>query len=205
MSIVDKALGAITPPESEDKRAEATRKAREAAGEGDWLALALEHHELIREAFEVCRQATGAQDRSVAMKRLALVLNGHSQAEEVVLYPAMAKAGEKASAGQAYAEQTTAKMQMAELERIAPAMPEWLDKLEHIRGAVLHHMYEEEDHWFLRLKRDYQDQAFLTRRYAEEFKRYTGGAGSGRAGSLLRESESRSWDMAETRPDDAVQ
>jgi hypothetical protein len=205
MSVVDKALGAITPPESEDKRAEATRKAREAAGEGDWLALALEHHELIREAFEVCCQATGAQDRSVAMKRLALVLNGHSQAEEIVLYPAMAKAGEEGSADMAYTEQVTAKMQMAELERIAPAMPDWLEKLEHIRGAVLHHMYEEEDHWFLRLKRDYQDQAFLTRRYAEEFKRYTGGAGSGQARSLLRESESRSWDMAETRPDPSVQ
>jgi len=205
MSIVGKALGAVTPPENEEKRAEATRKARECAGEGDWLSMALEHHDLIREAFEVCCQATGAEDRMAAMKRLALVLNGHSQAEEVVLYPAMAKAGEKTSAGLAYAEQTTAKMQMAELERIAPAMPDWLEKLQHIRGAVLHHMYEEEDHWFLRLKRDYQDQAFLTRRYAEEFKRYTGGAGSGRPRSLLRESESRTWDMAERRPDTGMQ
>jgi hypothetical protein len=204
MSIVDKALGAITPPESEEKRAEATRKARACAGEGDWLALALEHHDLIREAFEVCCQAEGAEDRQMAMKRLALVLNGHSQAEEVVLYPAMAKAGEKGSAGMAYTEQVTAKMQMAELERIAPAMPEWLEKLQHIRGAVLHHIYEEEDHWFIRLKEEYEDQAFLTRRYAEEFKRYTGSPGAMKGG-LLRESESRSWDMAETRPDSGVQ
>jgi hemerythrin superfamily protein len=204
MSIIDKAVGAITPPESEEKRAEATRKAREAAGEGDWLALALEHHDLIREAFEVCCQAEAAEDRLMAMKRLALVLNGHSLAEEIVLYPAMAKAGEKGSAGLAYTEQTTAKMQMAELERIAPSTPEWLDKVRHIRGAVLHHMYEEEDHWFIRLKQDYPDQAFLTRRYLEEFKRYTGGAASGQ-GNLLRESESRSWDMAETRPDSGVQ
>ena len=93
MSILDKALGAITPPENEEKRAEATRKAREAAGDGDWLSRALEHHDLIREAFEVCRQAGGAEDRLMAMKRLALVLNGHSMAEEIVLYPAMAKAG----------------------------------------------------------------------------------------------------------------
>jgi hypothetical protein len=157
MSIIDKALGAITPPESDEKREEATRKAREAAGDGDWLALALEHHDLIREAFEVCCQADGAEDRQMAMKRLALVLNGHSQAEEVVLYPAMAKAGEKGSADLAYTEQTTAKMQMAELER-----------------------------------------------YAEEFKRYTGAPGP-RQGNLLRESESRSWDMAETRPDTGMQ
>jgi hypothetical protein len=204
MSIVDKALGAITPPESEEKRAEATRKARACAGEGDWLAQTLEHHDLIREAFEVCCQATGAEDRLAAMKRLALVLNGHSLAEEVVLYPAMAKAGEKGSADMAYTEQVTAKMQMAELERIAPATPDWLEKLQHIRGAVLHHMYEEEDHWFIRLKEDFEDQAFLTRRYAEEFRRYTGGPAVGQKG-LLRESESRSWDMAETRPDSGLQ
>jgi hypothetical protein len=204
MSIIDKALGKITPSESEEKQAEATRTAREAAGDGDWLALALEHHDLIREAFEVCLQATGAEDRTAAVKRLALVLNGHALAEEIVLYPAMAKAGEKGSAGLAYAEQTTAKMQMAELERIAPAMPEWLDKVEHIREAVQHHMYEEEDGWFIRLRKDYPDQAFLTRRYREEFKRYTAGPGSSQ-GNLLRESESRSWDLAETRPDSRVQ
>lgn len=203
MSIIDKALGAITPPEGEEKRAEATRKAREAAGEGDWLALALEHHDMIREAFEVCCQADSEEDRMMAMKRLALVLNGHSLAEEIVLYPAMAKAGEKGAAGMAYTEQVTAKMQMAELERIAPMTSEWLDKVQHIRGAVLHHMYEEEDHWFIRLKQEYPDQAFLTRRFQEEFQRYAGGEGAGRIGSssLLRETESRSWDMAETRPD----
>lgn len=206
MSIVDKALGAITPQESDEKRAEATRKARECAGPGDWLSLALEHHDLIREAFEVCCQATAADDRAAAMKRLALVLNGHSQAEEVVLYPAMAKVGEKGSAGMAYTEQVTAKMRMAELERISPAMPDWLDKLQHIRAAVLHHMYEEEDHWFVRLQQEYDDQAFLTRRYQEEFKRYTGGPGPKPDGGLLRESESRSWDMAEPRrPDPGMQ
>jgi hypothetical protein len=204
MSIIDKALGAITPSENEEKRAEATRKARECAGEGDWLDLALEHHDLIREAFEVCGQATGSEDRTAAMKRLALVLNAHAQAEEVVLYPAMAMAGEKGAAAHAYSEQVTAKMQMADLERTSPAMPDWPEKLQRIRAAVLHHMYEEEDHWFMRLKRDYEDQAFLTRRYQEEFKRYTGGPAAAQ-GNLLRQSEARSWDMAETRPDPRMQ
>jgi hypothetical protein len=176
MSIIDKALGALTPPESDDARAEATRKARAATQGADWLAMALEHHDEIRKEFEACRAATGGQDRLAAMKRLALVLNGHSLAEEVVLYPAMAKSGEKSHAGLAYTEQTTAKMQMAELERIDPNSDAWADKLEHIRGAVLHHIFEEEGTWFLELKRDYDDQAFLTRRFHEEYERYVGGA-----------------------------
>ena len=213
MSIVDKALGALTPPESEEKREEARRKAHEAAGEGDWLSLALQHHDQIRAAFEDCRQATEPGERMKAMKRLSLVLNGHSLAEEVVLYPAMAKAGEKGSADLAYTEQTTAKMQMAELERIAPATDDWREKIEHIRGAVLHHMYEEEDHWFIRLKEEYPDQAFLTRRFREEYERYARpedlGRYEGRSAAdgeeLLTESESRTWDMAENRADPGMQ
>jgi hypothetical protein len=189
MSIVDKALAAVTPPESEEARAEATRKARAAAHAGDWLSLALDHHDLIRSAFTACRTATGAADRSQAMKRLALLLNGHSLAEEVVLYPALAKAGEKGHAGMAYTEQTTAKMQMAELERIDPASDDWHAKLEHIRGAVLHHVYEEENRWFIELKERYDDQAFLTARYQEEFERYVG-TGDGSTSAAVRETRS---------------
>jgi hypothetical protein len=188
MSIVDKALGAITPPESESDREEATRKARAAAQAGDWLSMVLDHHQQIRAAFETCRTAGPGAARVKAMKALALILNGHSLAEEVVLYPALAKAGEKGHAGQAYTEQTTAKVQMAELERIDPAAQDWLDKLEHIRGAVLHHAYEEEDKWFIELKQKYDDQAFLTERFSEEFERYAGAGGD--AGRDLGEPRS---------------
>jgi len=176
MSVIDKLLGAVTPPESDDKRREATLAAHAAAGEGDWLSMALDHHDQIRAGFEACRTAQQPEARRSAIKRLALVLNGHSLAEELVLYPALAKAGEKAHAGLAYTEQTTAKMQMAELERIDPASDAWANKLEHIRGAVLHHIFEEEGTWFLELREKCDDQEFLTRRFAEEFRRYVAGA-----------------------------
>ncbi len=174
MSLIDKALGAITPPESDEARAEATRTARLASDGDDWLGLALDHHDQIRSAFEDCRASTEAAARVRSLRTLATILNGHAYAEEVVLYPAMAKAGEKGHAGMAYTEQTTAKMQMAELERIDPATEAWNEKLEHIRGAVLHHIYEEEKVWFPELKRDYDDQSFLTRRFREEFARLDG-------------------------------
>ena len=174
MSIVDKAVAAITPPESEEARAKATEKARAAASGRDWLSLALDHHEAIRSAFEAGRTAAPGTARLEAMKRLALVLNGHSLAEEIVLYPALAKAGEKGHSGLAYTEQTTTKMQMAELERIDASEQAWVDKLEHIRGAVLHHMYEEENSWFIELKEKYEDQAWLTARFREEYERYAG-------------------------------
>ena len=190
MSLIDKALGAITPPESESARAEATRKARAASQGHDWLGMALDHHDHIRTAFEACREATQPQARLAAMKALAGILNPHAYAEEVVLYPAMSKAGEKGHAGMAYGEQTATKMQLAELERIDPATDAWADKLEHIRGAVLHHIFEEEGGWFLDLKTDYDDQAFLTRRFGEEFGRFDlDDHGGGERRSFLGEGE----------------
>jgi hypothetical protein len=174
MSVIDKVLAKVTPPESDQARANATQKARAAAAPGDWLSMALDHHDLIRRAFAEGRTAKSAGDRTAAMQRLALVLNGHSLAEEVVLYPALAQAGEKIHAGHAYTEQTTAKMQMAELENIPPSSDAWLDKWGHIEGAVLHHIYEEESSWFLTLKDKGEKQDHLTARYREEYERYVG-------------------------------
>ena len=180
MSVVDKILSKVPPLPSEEKRAEAPAEARARAEPGDWLSMALDHHGHIKEAFAACRRAESAEARVAAMKELAVILNGHSLAEEVVLYPALAQAGEKMHAGHAYTEQTTAKMQMAELENIQPTTPEWLDKLKHIEGAVLTHIYEEESSWFLHLKEKGEHQAHLTDRFKEEFERYCGvGSGAG--------------------------
>lgn len=188
MSVVDKILSKVTPLPSEEKRAEATAEARARSQPGDWLSMALDQHDRIRAAFAACRRAETAEARMVAMKELALVLNGHALAEEVVLYPGLAQAGEKLHAGHAYTEQTTAKMQMAELENIPASTPEWMDKLKHIEGAVLTHIYEEESNWFLRLKEKGEHQEHLAERFREEFERYCGG-GSTAAGSGPRGDE----------------
>lgn len=174
MSLIDKIAAAVTPQPEADKRSDATEAARAASTRGDWLSLVLDHHDQIREAFAAGRLAKTAAERTAAMKELGVVLNGHSLAEEVVLYPALGQAGEKTHAAHAYLEQTIAKTQMAELEAIAPSRPEWLDKWAHIEGAVLTHMYEEESGWFLELKEKGEHQDRLTARYAEEYDRYVG-------------------------------
>ena len=89
-----------------------------------------------------------------------------------------------------YTEQAGAKANMGELEYLNPMSQDYLDKLEHIRGAVAHHMYEEESDRFLDLKKlSPADQARLTERYAEEFERYIGGALDG-PGTITREVRS---------------
>jgi hemerythrin superfamily protein len=165
-----KSASKSAPPPGAPSSADA---ARAVARPGDWLWCALEHHDQIRTAFEAARKAPPGGARAAAMKGLAVVLNGHSLAEEVVLYPALMAIDAAEDADTAYAEQTEAKIQMAELERLSPASPDWVSQLEQIQTAVLAHMEKEESSWFLELKENYPEQARLTARYREEFERYT--------------------------------
>jgi hypothetical protein len=175
MSFLDKLMAKVMPPESEQDRAEARRKAEALAPANGWLAMALDHHRQIEDAFTRARGGMDAAERRQAMKDLALVLTGHAQAEETVLYPALAAHGEKAHTSMAYEEQQMTKVQMHELEQLEPMSIDWIEKLEHIRGAVLHHIYEEEGTWFVELaEKAAAENALLTARFTEEFERYAG-------------------------------
>ena len=145
-------------------------------GGGGGLSMVLTHHQNIEAAFLAVKEASTPPAQIAAQKKLATLLTGHSVAEEAALYPALADAGEKGHATMAYTEQSAAKLQMGLLEKLVPLSQDYLDKLEHIRGAVAHHVYEEEGNWFLDLKQKVPaaEQQRLTARYAEEFARYVG-------------------------------
>jgi hemerythrin superfamily protein len=202
MSLLDKAIAAVTPPVSNEKRAEARAKARSAAEPGDWLSQILDHHQQIEAAFAETKAAESAGARRAAQKRLAELLTGHSMAEEGVIYPALAHAGKQGHANTAYTEQAAAKMQLAALEHLDPVSQDYLDKLGHLEGAVATHVYQEENDWFIDLKENAPaaDQQQASARYAEEFGRYMSGGQD--PTSTLIESESRSWDTgAPMRPE----
>jgi hemerythrin superfamily protein len=170
--LLAKATKAMAP--SEDKRSEARWKAQQLTSAGDWLFAALDHHRDIEGAFGAV-SAARPEDRAAALKSLATLLMGHSIAEEAVLYPALAEAGETARSATAYREQALAKTQMAALADIDPESDAFLSKLQEIRAAVLLHMYEEEGTWFPLLKEHLSemDQRVLTTRFLDEYRRYT--------------------------------
>jgi hemerythrin superfamily protein len=136
----------------------------------------IDHHEQIEQSFAEVKSASTPADRRQAQRKLAVLLTGHSNAEEAVLYPAMADGGHKTHAGMGYEEQAMTKIQFALLENIEPMSQGYLDKLEHIRGAVTHHMYQEESDWFLDLQSEIpgSHQAHLAQRFREEMDRYVG-------------------------------
>jgi hemerythrin superfamily protein len=177
MSIFDKLAAKIMPPESAQDRANARKVAESLAGDGDWLAIVLEHHRQIEAFFTQAMVAPDGPSRLAALKRLGVLLTGHANAEESVLYPMVADTGEKAHAAMAYQEQAMTKVEMALLEKLDPMGRDWREKLEHIQGAVLYHVYEEEGTWFPELQQHLPvaERPRLTRRFVEEFERYMRG------------------------------
>ncbi|MFC3444041.1 hemerythrin domain-containing protein [Sphingobium rhizovicinum] len=173
MSVMDKLIAAVTPPESSEARAKAREEARQTAVSGDWLDQILTHHEQIDDAFDKAEAATGATDRTAALKELGALLTGHSMAEEAVIYPQLSHE-HKGPMGMSYQEQQAAKVQVALLEALDPLSQDWVDKLGQLRGAVAHHVYEEEGSRFLKLHEELPAhvQAHMTQRYREETTRY---------------------------------
>jgi hemerythrin superfamily protein len=178
MGVIDKVIAAVTPDPSDEDLQNARAKARSIAGSTGWFASILDHHEQIEGCFAAVKGASSVEGRKTAQKELALILSGHSIAEESVIYPAMASTGQEGGSGELYTEQSAAKVQMALLDALDPTSQDYLDKLEHIRGAVAHHVYEEESKYFPTLKEeaDSATQAKLTRKYKEEYERYVGPA-----------------------------
>lgn len=176
MSIVDKVIAAVTPLESEKDRADARAKAFAACEPGDWLSLVLDHHLELEDALAAVEELPTAGERRDAFKEFAILLMGHSIAEEGVLYPELAAHSASGHADKGFTEQAMVKVEMAALEQLDPLSQEFEDKLEHVKEVLLHHMYEEESSWFLDLKKNAlpADQERMLLRYAEEFDRYTG-------------------------------
>lgn len=176
MSFFDKIAATLAPPESDKDRADAHREAQTLAANNQWLARALDHHEQIEALFATALNAPSEAEATRAVKELSLLLTAHSVAEEVALYPVLVMEGHKVHATEAYEEQQMTKVQLAELERLPPLSEDWRDKLEHIRGAVLHHIYREEGTWFPEIVREASgtDLAMLDARFSEEFDRYMG-------------------------------
>jgi hemerythrin superfamily protein len=178
MSWLDKIGSKVFPLASDEKRAEARRKAEELGRSNQWLAQIIAHHKAIEQCFADALSATDADSRRHAMKELARLNIGHSIAEEVTIYPALVEyngmLGGKVQAAIAYEEQQMTKIQQAMLEKLDPMSEEWRAKLEHIKSAVQQHVYEEESHRFAELAEAISpaEAARLSRRYAEEFERY---------------------------------
>jgi len=195
MSAIDKLVSAITPTVSEEKREKAHARARAEALPGGWLSQILDQHESIAREFSEVRAAPEARTRRLSEKRLAVLLTGHTTAEEAAVYPALARVHEAGHAHKAYNEHAAVKIQLAELETLDPMSEAYLDKLGHLEGVVAHHLFEEENEWFLELqiRATTTENERITARFREEFDRYTRPQAAPPSPGIRPEPEPRSF------------
>lgn len=176
MSFLDRIAAKVTPAASEDDRREARDKVKRMMNDEPWLRMIVAQHEAIERHFDEARNASDASGRVDAMKALETELTGHATAEEAIVYPVVSEDSGKTHAGMAYEEHAMTKVNLAKLERIDPNSREWMEKLDHIEGAVRQHIYQEENEWLPDLvhKSSPRDKEVLNRRFAEEYERYMG-------------------------------
>ena len=174
MSFLDRIAASVMPAASDEERAEARRDAEGMAHGNDWFAQVLNHHRGIEDAFDRAFTAASANEAQSAVKALGVLLTGHSNAEEAVLYPAIVEHSGKTDATMAYEEQAMAKVQLSQLEQLEPLGQQWREKLEHLQSAIQQHVYQEESDWYPHLVHNAPSdtQQLLTARYAEEYDRY---------------------------------
>lgn len=174
MSLLLRLMGSTDTTATEADRRQARSQAMSAAAPGDWLSVVLRHHQQIEAAFQAVAASQDQNDRRIAFSELTRLLTGHCNAEESVLYPALAQCGETRHAEHAYVEQAHTKMHLASLELLVPMSQEFVEELALLRQAVVQHHYEEEAHWFIELLQGtgVEMQRRLGQRVQQEFDRY---------------------------------
>lgn len=146
MSFLDRIAAAVLPAASDEDRAQARLQLEELA-EGEAFAEdIIRQHKQIEQLFSSARDGAGSNAEE-AVSKLAMLLTGHSMAEEAVIYPEVSSHSGKTHAGMAYEEHAVTKIELAELQKLHPGSQEWREKLEHIESAVQQHVYQEESSW----------------------------------------------------------
>jgi acetyl esterase len=109
---------------------------------GDIDHLIADDHAVVSRLFEHLEAGRG--DRRVLTDQVIFNLALHADAEERVLYPEMASAGETDEAAEGRDEHQAAKQQLVVLDRSDPGDPEFEQALTTLIADIRHHVSEEE-------------------------------------------------------------
>lgn len=127
----------------------------------DVIAVLLDQHAEIRRLFEELEQRRG-EPRRETFEQLVRLLAVHETAEQEVLHPQvrLVVAGGQAIADARLEEERQAKELLAQLDDLGPEAPDFDQRLETLRAAVLGHAEHEEREEFPALRRS-QNRAQL--------------------------------------------
>jgi iron-sulfur cluster repair protein YtfE (RIC family) len=113
-------------------------------------------HRMVEGLFSQIKDAKG-QERTALVTELAEALQGHMQLEEQVVYPAMEPITGAESVQEGNKEHELARKTLADVVALAPEEPGFEAALDSLKAGIEHHVNEEEETLFPRLRRDGQE------------------------------------------------
>jgi hemerythrin superfamily protein len=121
---------------------------------GDWDEVLAAEHKMTLAIFDkmLATDETQKIKRGMLLTKLTHALDKHAHEEEMVVYPALREANEKADADLLEKEHGEVKTYLFKLGEMATDSPQWLETVREFRTSVARHARMEEDEVFPRFK-----------------------------------------------------
>jgi iron-sulfur cluster repair protein YtfE (RIC family) len=113
-------------------------------------------HRMVEGLFAQIEEKEG-EERTALVAELAEALKAHMELEETVVYPAMAPVTGEDKVEEGVTEHELAKKTLADLVGQTPDGPGFGAALEAVKGGIEHHVEEEEEQVFPKLRSDGMD------------------------------------------------
>jgi len=130
------------------------------AAAGDWDEILAAEHDMALAIFDkmLATDETQTFKRKMLLMKLTHALDKHAHQEEMVVYPALREANEKADADRLELEHGEVKTFLYELNEMGSDSPTWLEKVREFRAAVAKHAHMEEEEIFPRFKQELDEE-----------------------------------------------
>ena len=148
-----------------------TKKAGSPAKEQDAITLLRADHKHVSELFADYEKARSPSKKRELVDEICTELSVHAQVEEEIFYPAVKQAlKDKELVPEATVEHTTIKDLIAQVEGIEPDGEMFDAKIQVLSEYVKHHVKEEQNEMFPKVKTSSLDMAELGAEIAERKK-----------------------------------
>jgi len=130
------------------------------AAAGDWDEILTAEHDMALAIFDkmLATDETQTFKRKMLFMKLCHALDKHAHQEEMVVYPALRDANEKADADHLEGEHGYIKTFIFELSEMGPEGASWLERVRQFRDLVRAHAHMEEEEVFPRFKESMSDE-----------------------------------------------
>jgi hemerythrin superfamily protein len=130
------------------------------AATGDWDEILAAEHDMALAIFDKMLATDQSQTfkRKMLLMKLTHALDKHAHQEEMVVYPALREANEKADADHLESEHGYIKTFIFELNEMGADASNWLEKVREFRQLVSEHAHMEEEQVFPKFKQDMDEE-----------------------------------------------